>query len=189
MSIIDTLIFDRTVSDVQRIVSLAAAAQKRTLTDAELAEWNAAVVRGAYNAEDLNRVGEAAVYVNDYLTAVQPSIDAYIAALGVADDAVFDAGIGDAKEIAPRTDYARDNTPLMRADIQVTFDAACDVAARIGITISVDVGRMTFTSANAVERALFDAYYMGVDAENTRKEKADKIAAAWYYSGDLFCGE
>lgn len=188
-NIIDTLVFDRTAADVARIAALASAAQKRPLTEAEVAEWNAAVVRGAYNAEDLNRVGAAAMFADAFLSSVQSEIDAYISALGVADDAIFDAHVGAASAIAPRTDYAKDTSPLMRADVTETIRAAAVTAARVGINISVDVSRLNYEGANTVERALYDAYRHGENAISTRKDKADRIAAAWYYSGDLFCGD
>ena len=188
-NIIDSLIFDRTAVDVARVVALAAEAQKRPLTDSELAEWNSAVVRGAYNAEDLNRVGAAAQFANAFLSTVQPEIDAYVKALGVAYEPMFDAHIGAESVISPRTDYVRDNTPIMSADVSETIRAATVTAERIGINISVDVSRLNFEGANIVERAIFDAYRHGENAITERKDKADRIAAAWYYSGDLICGE
>lgn len=188
-NIIDTLIFDRTAVDAARIAALAATALKRPLTETELSEWNAAIVRGAYNAEDLNRVGAAALFADAFLSTVQPEIDAYISALGVADDAIFDARVGAASAIAPRTDYARDTSPLMRADVTETIRAATVTAARVGIKISVDVSRMNYEGANTVERAIHDAYRHGENAITTRKDKADRIAAAWYYSGDLSSGD
>lgn len=188
-NIIDTLIYDRTAEDVARIAALASAAQKRPLTEAELDAWNAAVVRGAYNAEDLNRVGLATLFVDAFLSSVQSEIDAYITALGVADDAIFDTHIGAAAAIDPRTDFTRNNTPLMRSDVSETIRAATVTAARVGINISVDVSRINYVGANAVERALYDAYQHGKKEKTDRKDNADRIAAAWYYSGDLACGE
>ena len=191
MSVVETLIFDRTASDVQRIAAFVSASQKRPLTDAELQQWNAYAVRGAYNAEDLNRVGEAAIYVNAYLSTVQDSIDAYRESLGVASDAVFIAPIKEpAEDIAPRLNFARGDHPtVILADASNTMHAAAVVAACADITFEVDVARMTYRGANDVERALYDAYHHGKNAEETRKDKADRIAAAWYYSGDLFCGD
>lgn len=190
MSIIDTLIFDRTIEQVLRIGELASISHTRELTAEELDEWNAAVVRGTYNVEDINRVGAAAIFVNDYLSSVQPSIDAHRIALGVADDAIFDAHIASAAmEISPRTDWARDASPIMREDAHKTLQAAIITAERVGITLTADVSRMTYTAANAVERALYDAYRYGETAEITRKDKADRIAGGWYFSGDLVCGD
>lgn len=188
-NIIDTLVFDRTAADVARIAALASAAQKRPLTEAEVAEWNAAVVRGAYNAEDLNRVGAAAMFADAFLSSVQSEIDAYISALGVADDAIFDAQIGAASAIAPRTDYSRDESPLIYADVEETMRAAKTVAGRAGIAFDIVISRFDFLSANTVERAIHDAYRHGEHAIINRKDMADRIAAAWYYSGDLSCGD
>lgn len=191
MSIIDTLIYDRAPEHVLRVTELAAISQTRALTDDELDEWMAAVVRGAYNTEDINRVGEAAYFVNDYLSTVQPTIDAYRIGLGVADDALFDAHIAPAgAELTPRTDWGRDASPLMREGAEKTVTAVRIVAARVGITLAeIDLSAMTYAEANAMERALYDAHQYGETAENTRKETADRIAGGWYFSGDLYCGE
>lgn len=65
MSIIDTLITDRTNADVQRWESLKSKGWSG-MTDAEKAEW-AAGMKGAYNYTDLNRVTEAMDYINEQL--------------------------------------------------------------------------------------------------------------------------
>lgn len=191
MTIIDTLIFDRTAADTAKLQALEAAAMVRTLTDEELAEWNAAVVRGAYNAEDLNRIGTAVVFADAYLSGVQDAIDAYRASLGVADEYIFDAHIKPPEEvIIPRQDWSRVESPLMADDIAQTMRAARVTAARIGVALAqMDTSRMTYADANAVERAIYDAYRRAEDAEKTRKDKAGRIAKGWYFSGDLVCGE
>lgn len=191
MTIIDTLIFDRTAADTAKLQALEAAAMVRTLTDDELAEWNAAVVRGAYNAEDLNRIGAAAVFADAYLSGVQDAIDTYRASIGVADEDIFDAHIKPPEEvIVPRQDWSREESPLMADDIAQTMRAARVTAERIGVALAqVDISRMTYADANAVERAIHDAYRRAEDAEKTRKDKAGRIAKGWYFSGDLVCGE
>ena len=62
MSIIDTLITDRTQADVTRVRELALKGWAN-LTEEEKAEWNAGM-KGAYNATDLNRVTQAMDYIN-----------------------------------------------------------------------------------------------------------------------------
>lgn len=54
-----TLVTDRTQSDVQRVRSVAAKIINGTASEAEIAEWNAATMKGAYNYTDLNRVTAA----------------------------------------------------------------------------------------------------------------------------------
>lgn len=63
MGIIDTLITDRTQSDVTRWRTLHDKGWAGMTAD-EKAEWSAGV-KGAYNATDLNRVGEAIEYIAD----------------------------------------------------------------------------------------------------------------------------
>lgn len=66
MSIIDNLITDRNQSDVDALRALLARG-KANWTAEELAEFNLARSKGAYNATDLNRVTEAMDYLNERL--------------------------------------------------------------------------------------------------------------------------
>lgn len=61
MSVLDTLVFDRTAADVERWRTLHEKGYDG-MTEDERAEW-AACVRGAYNAADLNRVTQAMEYL------------------------------------------------------------------------------------------------------------------------------
>lgn len=67
MSVIDTLITDRTASDAARVRSLAGKIKAGTATISELAEWNSLAMKGGYNYTDLNRVAEAINYVDGLL--------------------------------------------------------------------------------------------------------------------------
>lgn len=70
---LDDLIFDRTQSDVSRVQSLTKKMIAGTATEAEKAEWLGGM-KGAYNATDLNRVGEAVEYLTDTLQSLGYSI-------------------------------------------------------------------------------------------------------------------
>lgn len=67
MSIIDTLITDRTQADVDRVLALSAKGWAG-MSPEERAEWSAGL-KGAYNALDLNRVNEAMKYLADVFTS------------------------------------------------------------------------------------------------------------------------
>lgn len=67
MSVIDTLITDRTQADADRVDEMSAKGISG-MTTAELSEYMAGM-KGAYNAKDLNRVEEAMVYVAGRLAA------------------------------------------------------------------------------------------------------------------------
>jgi hypothetical protein len=63
MSIIGTLITNRTTADLARARELAEKVRTETATTKELAEWNSAKLRGWYNYTDLNRVTTAMEYL------------------------------------------------------------------------------------------------------------------------------
>jgi len=65
LSVIDTLITDRTQADYDRAVSLAEKGLSGMTAD-ELAEYRTGM-KGAYNAADLNRVGQALKYLQEEL--------------------------------------------------------------------------------------------------------------------------
>lgn len=67
MSIIDTLITDRTQGDLIELERLQRKAKAGTLTEEELAQWNLASHRGGYNHTDLNRVADAVEYLTQRL--------------------------------------------------------------------------------------------------------------------------
>lgn len=67
MSVIDTLITNRTQADISAVSALINKIIAGTATEAELELYNAAKSKGAYNYTDLNRVGEAVEYLADTL--------------------------------------------------------------------------------------------------------------------------
>ena len=54
-----SLITDRTQADVSRVQELASKIRSGTASESELAEFNSAAMKGAYNHTDLNRVTAA----------------------------------------------------------------------------------------------------------------------------------
>ena len=63
MSIIDTLIFDRSPADTEALETLLTKAKAGTLTNAEKAALVSPSHKGAYNYTDLNRVNSAMAYL------------------------------------------------------------------------------------------------------------------------------
>lgn len=116
-------------------------------------------LKGAYNASDLNRVGAAVAYVAGRLT-----------------------GYGYAVSVAPRQDWQVANIPTPESMTAYLADVA---ALRAALTVAAgtpevpeDMERLTWKEANDIEKILVD-----VDELLTR------MAAAWFYSGDLYAGE
>lgn len=116
-------------------------------------------LKGAYNASDLNRVGAAVAYVAGRLK-----------------------GYGYVVSVSPRQDWQVTDIPTQEsmtaylADV-ATLRAVLTVAADTP-EVPEDMERLTWQEANDIEKILVD-----VDELLTR------MAAAWFYSGDLYAGE
>lgn len=116
-------------------------------------------LKGAYNASDLNRVGAAVAYVAGRLN-----------------------GYGYAVTVNPKQDWTANDIPT--AGQMATYIQ--DVAALRGAIAVMDstpptpesASGLTWQEANNIEQIILD-----VDELLTR------MAAAWFYSGDLFSGE
>ena len=116
-------------------------------------------LKGAYNASDLNRVGAAVAYVAGRLN-----------------------GYGYYVSVSPKQDWTANDIPT--AGQMATYIQ--DVAALRGTIAVMDstpptpesASGLTWQEANNIEQIILD-----VDELLTR------MAAAWFYSGDLFSGE
>ena len=136
MSIIDTLITDRTLSDVSNGTN-----------------------KGSYNASDLNRVGEAMLYVADRLRSA-----------------------GYAVEVNPRVDWTDEEWVAPAAASKMLDDLSVirKQFAHVSGTPAVpaDMNGFTYGDANAIERIL-------EAADNL----LTNIMTAWFYSGEVYSGE
>nr|UWD63001.1 MAG: hypothetical protein [Bacteriophage sp.] len=132
-TIIDTLITNRTQADVERVRKLAAKGFSAMTSD-ERAEWLAGM-KGAYNASDMNRVGTALNYLAGRLGAI----------------------CGKSITWTAKTDWAVTDIPAAsqaetyRQQIQAIRDA---LAYPAGTPDAPQLGRLTYTDANNIERIL-----------------------------------
>lgn len=156
---LDNLIFDRTQSDVDRVKQLTAALVAGTATAAERAEFLAGM-KGAYNAADLNRVGEAIGYLRDRLS----------------DDA------GTYVDVSPKTDWTETDIPNQQQATQYIADIQNIRAAFLlpeGTPEAPDtLTGLTYSGANAIETILYNL--------NTT---IDALKITLITSGEVFAGE
>lgn len=151
------LITDRTQRDVDRVEELAEKGWA-AMTEQERAEW-LGEMKGAYNASDMNRVGEAIAYVAGRFN-----------------------GFGYNIQVSPKTDWTVEDIPTasQMADYLSYVKALRNAVPVMDDTPAApaEIYGRTHQEANDIEQILLD-----VDA------LISNIAAAWYYSGDLFAGE
>lgn len=116
-------------------------------------------LKGAYNASDLNRVGAAVAYVAGRLN-----------------------GYGYAVTVNPKQDWTVSDIPTAGQMAAYLRDVAA-LRGAIAVMASTpptpdSASGLTWREANNIEQILLD-----VDELLTR------MAAAWFYSGDLYAGE
>ena len=190
MSIIDTLITDRTQGDEERVEELAAKGYD-AMTAEEKAEWDGEM-KGAYDASDLNRVESAVAYLAELLVSLPIELKEYAASKGVAFDAFFDVPYDAATyALTTKTDWDELDSPtpiqMVRYIKNVkALRSALDYATS---DLPVSMDNLTIDGANAIEKAL-----KGLDeaisafAEKT-KLNLDNTASVWIYSGEIYASE
>lgn len=159
MSIIDTLITDRTEGDVAAAIQLAQKISSGEATDSEINQF-LSVLKGAYNYTDLNRVGEAVDYLRNRLS----------------DDA------GTYVEVSPKTDWAETDIPNQQQATQYIADIQNIRAAFLlpeGTPEAPDtLTGLTYSGANAIETILYNL-----------NETIDALKITLITSGEVFSGE
>lgn len=132
MSIIDTLITDRTQADVSTISALIDKINAGTATAAELEQFNAAKSKGMYNYIDWNRVETAVEYLADSLT-----------------------GYGYLVDVVIKTDWAEDDSPTdsqLAQYLQNVFNVYNTILTEPELPATMK--KLTATGANQIEQSL-----------------------------------
>ena len=183
MSIMDTLVTNRTQADVIRLQDLTEKGLEN-MTSEELAEWRGHDVgylldasedfrvdstgsvllvitktgtghKGAYNVADLNRVGAAVAYVAGRLLECGTSVN-----------------------VLPKQDWSESDTPTAsqmeryRSDVAALRDALAAMPTTPQVPATME--GLTWSGSNAVEKILQDTDIL-----------ITHLKAAWFFSGDL----
>lgn len=152
-----TLITDRTAADVSRWLELRNKGYANMI-DAERAEWDAGM-KGAYNATDLNRVGEAMNYIRERLVAAHYMCD-----------------------VVSKTDWTAEDIPTA-ADLTAYLDKVARIResfVQLPTTPAApeNTGALDYQEANDIERILLDVETL-----------INNMLAARYFCGELYSGE
>lgn len=196
MSVIDTLIFDRTQADVNRVFTL----KNKILTEGlnalsaeEKAEYMAGM-KGAYNYTDMNRVGQAVAYIANRMTSLPSELAAYRAEKGVDDDPIYEIPYDPASVVvSAKTDWVMGDTPtqslakaylnnliVLRKQLTLPADAPA---------VPSSLNSLTYTVANEIEYLLWLVNQAMVEIESDIYEKIDLTADAFLYAAEVNCGE
>ena len=135
MSVIDTLVTDRTEADVSRYSELRDKGWA-AMTTAERAEWVAGM-KGAYNASDLNRVASAMSYLSQRFASAGYSVP-----------------------ISSPTDWANGDIPT-KGDLDTYLDDLRRIRAALAVMDTTpsapgSMDYLTWAKANDIEKILVD---------------------------------
>ena len=135
MSVVDTLITDRTEADVSRYRELTGKGWAE-MTTSEKSEWMAGM-KGAYNASDLNRVASAMSYLSQRFASAGYSVP-----------------------ISSPTDWANGDIPT-KGDMDTYLDDLRRIRAALAVmdttpTAPGSMDYLTWAKANDIEKILVD---------------------------------
>jgi hypothetical protein len=153
------LLTDRTQQDVNYVKQLIAKIVAGTATKLELAEWNSATLKGAYNYTDFNRVGVATRHLE-----------------------IRFLEYGYVVSVDPKTNWKEEDIPTEEETAHYLEQVRIlrEMLSLLPTTPTVpnDMDGFTFEEANNIEKILEDIDFLLTNA-----------AKAWFYSGDVFSGE
>ena len=195
-TIVDSLIFDRTQEDVDRVKTLKTQIMTdgfSSLSSAERAEYLAGM-RGAYNYTDMNRVGQAVAYIAQRMTALPEQLYAYRQAHGVAEDSIYNLPYDPAQvSVTPKTDWKVSDIP---SQTQIKTYLGNISNLRSILTLPSDtpsppqnLNGMTYTVANNLEKILYVIYQRFLEIETGWYNLIDRAALDHMFTGEVYAGE
>ena len=196
MSIIDTLVYDRTQADVDRVFTLKnkiLTGGLTALTAEEKAEYMAGM-KGAYNYGDMNRVGQAVAYIANRMTTLPGQLQAYQAEKGVADDPIYLVPYDPASVVVTaKSNWVMGDTPTQAQERAYLNDLS---TLRKQLTLPSDapvvpttLDKLTYTVANNIEYLLYVIDKRLTEVETELYSKIDRTVAAFYYTNLYHSGE
>lgn len=189
MSVIDTLVTDRTLEDVQRVQLLTT---KKVLSSTEQVEWYAGM-KGAYNYSDLNRVESAVQYIASALQEADVNLRAYATNLQVEWQSAFEVPYDPtAYDLNIKTDWVYDDSNLNTSEMTRYLSNATYIIGAIQAEypqLPQSMHSLNYTGANNIERALIVLYNALLEEYERLHQLIYNTSQAWYYTGDVYAGE
>ena len=195
MSVIETLVYDRTQEDVDRVFALKNRILKNgmsSLTTEEQTEYLSGL-RGAYNHTDMNRVGEAVKFLADRFTALPVELAAYREEKGVADDSFYHVPYNPASVVvAPKRNWTVADVPT-QAQVQTYLNNLAVLRRQLPLpedtpAVPSTLNNLTYDTANDIEHLLVVIYQAFTTVEQDLYSKIDRTAEAFLYAGEAWCG-
>lgn len=188
-----SLITDRTQEDVEQVRALLQRPYRTWTAEERSWFYGGGVVRGAYNALDLNRVGLAVDAVRTLLLTRLTDLAAYLDARGVAPAPLFSLPYtADDVDVSPKTDWAVGAIPTQEQMASYLQDIR---TLRGLMPMPTDLAELPesmryldYAGANAIEATLLAVRDTVEVLFAQCKANADLAASAWRCA-EINCGE
>lgn len=196
MSVIDTLIYNRTLSDVERVYELKNKILQNglsSLTDTERSEYFSGM-KGAYNWTDFNRVGEAVNFIANRMKSLQGEIDTFRESLGLATSDVYNVPYDSSTiTVFPKTDWTVYDTPT-QSQVHTYLNNLITLRKQLSLpeyapNVPETLDKLTIDTANSIEYLLHVIYEAFLAVEKTLYDKIEFTVANYTYAGIAYCGE
>lgn len=190
MSVLDTMITDRTQTDVDYARSLCVKGENMT---AEEKTVFSSPLKGMYSYPDWNRVESAVDYVADELVQADTDLRAYASSLGVEWDDLFSVPYDptDYANLTIKTDWVESDIPsatqMQRYINNVNLILSAIPEASV-LWIPDTMDGLTYEYANNIEQVLIDVHTALAVVISVR-EGYIRSALAVNYSGEIYSGE
>lgn len=187
------VIIDRDPSDVNKLLRLLSKVWD-DFTEEEK-QWWWGVVKGAYNADDMNRVGYAVNYLAERLIQLPIYIKLYREERSVASDPHFTVPYDpeDYTDVYGKTTWVDEDKPS-EADLDTYLNNVSLLQDAIqtnqpinGVPSSME--NLSYVGANDIEATLERVHNRIIDWTAETKTLIDKTESAFVYSGEIFAGE
>ena len=154
MSVIDTLIFDRTAEDVENAKNLAKDLAKKIkngeATQSDIDAWNAGNLKGCYNLSDIRRITAAMTYIQTAFSALGITITLTLSTADInsinnaTNSTIFDSTF--LAKIISSLNNVKNSVDISTPAIPSSFNY------------------LNYITANNIEKMLFDVYTSGMKA-------------------------
>lgn len=184
------LITNRTQADVDRALYLSSKGYEK-MTEAEKSEWDSGL-KGVYNASDLNRVESAVAYIAEALVELQNYLKSYAKENNVYWGEFFRLPYdAEAYVVETKTDWAKQDVPSSEDMSRYLANVVllCGALEYPTGPLPGTMRNLTYTGANAVERALNGLNAKILEVGTIKKQYIELAASAQIYSGEIYGGE
>lgn len=199
MSVIDTLVYDRTYADVERLRELVVKIMQSgysSLTEDEKAEYMNSP-KGAWNYTDLNRISEAVTYIRNAMNSFLTNYASDVASKGLGGSSAYDPyyDVWDLWNL-PVPPVWTAYVKALRTTAKQMLDAVNALRSLIEydgdlpeVPTLTALRQADYSTANDLERLLYELYQAVTAYSTAMYDRTARAVKTNIYAGEFTAGE